>query len=171
MDQSPRIEPGFFIRSFMIVAGLYVFLFVMLLLAMLGIARLGYPEIFELWTTDQANRAKFEQAWEQTPEVFWPTGLCFWLIAAGASLGLFVGLQAAYWAPIAKAGHGVFLAIICIVSFLQISITQESIPKWFSVALLIVVPTCIVLSAKVGDGWFSQAADEEIFPDESTGER
>ncbi len=44
-----------------------------------------------------------------------------------------------------------FLAIICIVSYLQIALTQENVPKALIMALLITTPVFVVYGSRVGE--------------------
>ncbi len=161
MRKSSYVDPAHFLRSFFVITFHYVILYLGMLMGMLLIARLRFPEIFELWTPGtEAEKDRFADTWENNPEVFFPVEMCLWLIGLAVILSLFIGFQVAFWAPFSKAGHGIFLAIICIVTWLQISITTYQIPKWLMMALLIVSPLCIVIASNLGDRWFSKPPDE-----------
>lgn len=159
--KSQYVDPAHFLRSFFVIAVHYVVLFSGLLLGWLFISMVRFPEVFRLLTLSEKDRDELTEVWEKTPEVLFPTELCLWLIGAGILLSLFIGLQTAFWAPFSKAGHGIFLAIVCLVSFLQISITQEGVPKWMMVALLFVCPACIVIASQMGERWFSKPIPED----------
>lgn len=151
MSEIQPVDPAHFLRSFLVVAGFYVLLFLGLLIGMFLIARWGFPDVIQLWLLDEIA---FEQAWEQTPELFFPTGLCTWMIVLAAGLSIFIGMQVAFWAPFSKSGHGIFLAIICICTYLQISMTQPEIPKWMMMGMLVISPTMIVVASRLCEKWF-----------------
>jgi hypothetical protein len=158
MNQNSPVDPGYFLRSFLVVAGFYVALFVLLLLGMLLIARIGYPEVYRLWSLPADSRQPFFDAWERNPEILFPAGLCWSLLGLGIVISFLIGMQVAWWAPFSGAGHGVFLAIICIVTFLQISMTEQQVPKWLMVALLITSPTGIVFGSRWGEQLFGRSS-------------
>lgn len=160
MNQPSRIDPGYFLRSFLVLIGHYVAIFFGLLLGMLLIARIGYPEIFELWNLPRDARQPFHDAWENNPEQLFPPGLCWSLVGVGLLLGLLSGLSVAFWAPFAGSGHGIFLAIVCIVTFLQISMTQPQVPKGLMMGLLLVAPSGVVLGSRYGERWFARFRSE-----------
>ncbi len=164
MDQPSQIDPGYFLRSFFVQIIHYVMVFLGLLLAMLLIARIGYPEIFELWNLPRESRQPFHDAWENNPEQLFPPGMCWSLTGAGLILGFLAGLSVAFWAPFSGAGHGIFLAIICIVTFLQISLTQQQIPRGLMMGLLIVTPTGIVAGSRRGERIFQRGGPEPADP-------
>ncbi len=146
MNETP-VNPNFFIRSFFVVAFHYVLLFLLLLLGMLGIAWLGFPDIFAVWTDKQL----FQDTWDRDPMSLWPASFCWSLVGFNVVLSFLVGVQVAWWAPVPKAAHGIFLAIICIVSYLQIALTQENVPKALIMALLITTPVFVVYGSRVGE--------------------
>ncbi len=150
MQGSP-VDPGIFLRSFLAVAGNYVALFFGLLMAMLLIAWAGFPEIYRLWTIPPAEQRQFLDVWENNPEFLFPPGMCWGLIGAAVLLSFAAGVLVAWLAPFSRAGHGVFLAVICIVTFLQIAITQPALPKWLATGLMIVSPIGIVLGSRWGE--------------------
>jgi hypothetical protein len=150
MPRSP-VDPGVFLRSFLVVAGVYCALFFSLLMAMLGLARLAFPEVYRLWNLPPESREQFRDAWENRGEVFFPAGLCLGLIGAALVLSLVAGLLVARLAPFSRAGHGVFLAILCIVTWLQITLTQPQIPGWLGFGMLLVSPAAIVVAARWGE--------------------
>ncbi len=170
-ESSPFVDPAHFLRSFFVIAVHYVVLFSGLLMSWLFIAMLRFPEVYQLLTPGNENdRDKLQDVLDATPELLFPSELCLWLIGAGVLLSLFVGIQTAFWAPFSKAGHGIFLAMLSLVSFLQLSITQEAMPKWCTVALMLACPACIVVASQLGDRWFSKPASGSESGEEPSGE-
>lgn len=157
MNQSPSVDPSHFLRSFLVVAFHYVVLYAGLLMGMLLIARLRFPKVFQLWALEEIDLDEFRDTWENNPAILFPDELCVWMLVLSIVLSAFIGLQVAFWAPFARAGHGIFLAIICICTYLQISITQPEIPKWMMVGMLILSPTMIVIASSYGDRWFGRS--------------
>ncbi len=162
MNETRYVDPAHFLKSFFVVIFLYVFLFTTLLLSMWGISRIRFPRIFELW----GDQDEFAKVWENQPELLFPTELCLWLIAACALISIFVGLQVAFWAPFSKAGHGVFLSILSIVTFLQMAITEPKFPKWMMMAMLVSSAILIVVASRFGERWFSAPLEPEEVIDE-----
>ena len=160
------VDPAHFLRSFLVIASSYVTLFFGLLTGMILIAYYRFPAIFRLWSLEEKDRDEFWEAWENQPELLFPNEMCFWLIGLSVVLSMLIGLMVAYCAPFSKLGHGIFLAVISICSFLQISMTQPQIPKWMMLAMLVLSPTTIVITANYVDKWFNRnvVADE---PDRS----
>lgn len=166
MNDRTMIDPRYFLFSFIAVVVHYVLLFVGLLLALYLISRVAYPSVFELWNLPPKERQPFHDAWANTPEILFPVGLCWGLIVSGILISVALGISTAWWAPFSKSGHGVFLAVICIVSFLQISITQPQIPKWLMMGLLAGCSAGIVIGSRYGENWFyipdQENDDEEV---------
>lgn len=170
MDQPSRIDPGYFLRSFLVLIVHYVVLFIALLLGMLLIAWIGYPDIYELWNLPRDARQPFHDVWENNPQQLFPAGMCWSLVGAGLLLGLLTGLSVAFWAPFSGAGHGVFLAIVCIVTFLQVSITQSQVPKALMMGLLVAAPCGIVLGSRWGERILTKPEPDEAADSESISE-
>ena len=157
MNETPsHVDPAHFLRSFLVVAFYYVMLFFGLLMGMMFIARLRFPDVFRLWTLSEEDRDEFRQAWESQPELLFPTELCVWLVVLAVILSSLIGFLVAWGAPFSKAGHGIFLAIISICTFLQISMTQPQIPKWMLMAMLVLSPSLIVIASNFGERWLSR---------------
>jgi hypothetical protein len=154
------VDPAHFLRSFLVIAFHYVMLFFGLLMGMMLIARVRFPDVFRLWTLREEDRDEFWQAWESQPELLFPTELCLWLILLAVLLSVMIGFLVARWAPFSGAGHGIFLAIISICTFLQISMTQPQIPKWMVMSMLILSPTMIVVTSQYTDRWLVRRAGE-----------
>ena len=154
MEQPSRIDPGYFLRSFIVLITHYVLIFLGLLLGMLLIAWLAYPDIYDLWNLPREDRQPFYDVWENDPGQLFPIGMCWSLAGLGLLLGLVAGLSVSFWSPFSRAGHGIFLAIVCIVTFLQISMTQPELPKGLMMALLVLAPSGIVLGSRWGERWF-----------------
>ncbi len=161
MNNRTFIDPRYFLFSFIAVVVHYVLLFLGLLFVMILIARVAYPGVFELWNLPPDERQPFHDAWANTPEILFPAGLCWGLIGLGFLLAIVLGISTAWWAPFSKSGHGVFLAVICIVSFLQVSITQPELPKWLMMGLLVACPTGIVIGSRYGENWFYIAEESD----------
>ena len=163
MEQPSRIDPGFFLRSFLVLIIHYVLIFLGLLLGMLMIAWLAWPDIYDLWNLPREDRQPFHDIWENDPGQLFPIGMCWALAGLGLLLGLLSGLSVSFWSPFAGAGHGVFLAIVCIVTFLQISMTQPELPKGLMMALLLLCPSGIVLGSRLGERWmFRRQSIEDV---------
>ena len=143
-----RPDPAFFIRSFVVVALHYVLIFVVLLFSLLAIVWLGFPDAHKLWTSQPET---FRKVWEQTPHLLWPAGMCIALICVNLATSFLIGFQLAWIAPYPKSAHGVFLAVVCVISFLQIGFTQSSVPKWLLPALLLTTPIFIVIGSRMGE--------------------
>lgn len=163
MNQRTFVDPRYFLFSFIAVVVHYVMLFAGLLFGMILIARIAYPNVFELWNLPPDKRQPFHDAWANTPEILFPVGLCWGLIGLGFVVAIATGISTAWWAPFSKSGHGVFLAVICIVTFLQISITQPELPKWLMMGLLAACPAGIVIGSRFGENWFciTDGTDDE----------
>ena len=155
MNESQHVDPAHFLRSFFVIAGHYVILFFGLLMGILLITRIRFPSGFHLCTLPEADQDEFYEAWEKTPELLFPAEFCVWMVVLAVLLSIFIGLQVAFWAPFAKSGHGIFLAIICICTYLQISMTQPQIPKSMMVGMLLLSPLMIVVFSRLGERWFS----------------
>lgn len=153
------VDPAHFLRSFIVVASLYVSLFFGLLSGMIFIAYLKFPDIFRLWSLKEEDRDEFWEAWESQPELLFPTELCLWLLLLAVGLSAAIGFLVAYLAPFSRLGHGIFLAVISICTYLQISMTQPQIPKWMMLAMLVLSPTVIVVVANYVDRWLSARYD------------
>lgn len=160
-DALSHVDPAHFLRSFLVVAFHYVALFFGLLMGMMLIAWLGFPEVFQLWALQGKELEDFQHAWDSKPELLFPTGLCIWMVVLSTVLSILIGATTAYWAPFSRGGHGIFLAIISICTYLQISMTQPQIPKWMMLAMLILSPTMIVLTSNFVDRWMARRAYDE----------
>ena len=139
-------QSQFFLSSFLVIAFHYVLLFVSLVTGIGVISYLGFPEIYQLYAGDAAE---FKQVWEKTPEKLWPAGFCIGIGIWGAVSSWLVGFQVGWFAPAAKLGHGVFLGLLCLISFLQLAITQRGIPVGLLLTMLIVYPLLIYAGASV----------------------
>jgi hypothetical protein len=161
MNQRAMVDPRFFLFSFIAIVVHYAALFAGLLFAMILIARVAYPRVFELWNLPREQRQPFYDAWQNSPQILFPPGLCWGLIGAGFLMALMLGISTAWWAPFSKAGHGLFLAMVCIVSFLQIAMTEPQIPKWLMMGLLVFCSLGIVVGSRYGERWFFVAGDQD----------
>lgn len=109
MNETPsHVDPAHFLRSFLVVAFYYVMLFFGLLMGMMLIARLRFPDVFRLWTLSEEDRDEFRQAWESQPELLFPTELCVWLVVLAVILSSLIGFLVAWGAPFPKRGMAYF---------------------------------------------------------------
>ena len=134
------------------------------------VSYLGFPEIHELYTAK--DPAKLLEVLENSPEKLWPIGFCVALGAWGAVSSLLVGFQIAWFAPAAKMGHGIFLSLLCLISFLQVALKPAGVPVAFLLCLMVCYPLLIYAGANVGTRWApSPNPDDDMTnPMESTDE-
>ena len=158
MEDQPAIS-RFFFRSFITIAGNYVLLLTLLFFAFVGVTWLFFDDVFQKWTL--ADPDAFMDIWNNRPHELWPPALCWAIIGVNILLCIWIGFQTAWMIPFGRIAHGLFLSILCFASFLQISLTQPTIPKWFSVMLLLTTPSAIVGGAKLFTIWHSKRRPPE----------
>ena len=175
MNSSQHVDPAHFLKSFFVVALHYLILLFSAIMSIPLVAKLGYPDVFRLWSLPENQRHEFWDIWENSPETLFPFGLCVGILIAVTLFSLFIGLQVAFWAPFSKGGHGIFLAILMIVTYLQVSITTPQVPKALAMGLLVFSSGAVVLASQLGERWFSRrdgarhdADPEATEQDEST---
>jgi hypothetical protein len=159
MNQTSPVQPGLLVRSFLVVALHWMAIIFGLLMSMLLIAWLAFPEIYRLWTLSEDQSQPFYNTWENNPELLFPAGMCWGLIGANAFLSFVAGLSTGWFAPFAPARHGVFMAILLIVTFLQMALSQPELPKWMMAGFLLVSPTSVVAGSRIASRWRDRRED------------
>ncbi|NIO42573.1 MAG: hypothetical protein GTO41_21975, partial [Burkholderiales bacterium] len=143
----PPFDSARLINSFLIVVANYVLLVLGTLVIMLLISAICFPEVFAIWTADPNDPENLRHVWDREPARLWPPMLCVSTLVSAVVLSIAAGWSTTWMAPFSKFAHGIFLAMISLVTFLQIAIshnTRDAIPHWFLIGLLVLVPCGVI---------------------------
>lgn len=145
-DESQRLPPGVLLRSFLIVGGGYCLSLLFFLASMIAIAAALFPGSYELLMNEEQRASLGEEAVLQilTPGYFWV------LWAANVLFNLGLGYAAARIAPFARFPHGLFIALVVLISFLQQSMVQPTDAKWMYVLMMGGFSIAILIGARWG---------------------
>lgn len=135
-------------RSFLTVASGYMATWVAFFVILLGVGFLFFPPFVEFWKLD-SDAQKAMMAVKPTDAI--PPAMFAVLVVLNAVACLGIGWLVARSAPFAPFSHGVFLAVLVFVMYLQIVIGDPAPKKWMDVIYMGVLPVAILQGAKWGD--------------------
>lgn len=147
-EQAPSFtsSPGHMVLSFVIVAGSYVLLGIVLVMIYFGLLNIFEPEAARLF--QETPPEEFEKIVVADPEKIWPANVCIALVPAAAIVSFGFGYCVAWAARFGKFGHGAILAVLCFISLLQFGLSNTLAPKWIFMVMMILVPLTILLGSQ-----------------------
>lgn len=154
------VDSRHFLFSFLDIAAHYVAFFLGLLLVLYLSLNAGWPEQLQLWTLPEDRRDEFMDAWKNEPERLFPAALNATVVAGGLVLAGCLGFSVARFAPFSPAGHGTFLAVLCVLTFLQIAFSQPQLPKLLVIPLTIASAAGIVSGSRLADRRMVRASED-----------
>ena len=155
-NSSAPIAP--FFRSFRVVAGGYALSLVGLFGTGLLLLATVYPESFAICTSPDIE--VFKSALENDPRKILPLQFMFIMLAVNALVCFVVGYLVARLAPFKKFVHGVFVAVILFVGFLQWTIgMREDTLQQILMLFMITAPVCVLFGVKFCLG---RAEEDEV---------
>jgi hypothetical protein len=141
------IPPGLMFRSFLTVASGYVLSQILFSAFAVLLGILFFPEFNDWLQLDQIAQKRMM---EENPGDAIPTAMFLSLVVLNAIACWGVGWLVARTAPFARFQHGVFLAVLLFIMFLQIVIADSPAKKRMDVVYMGVLPIAVVLGAKSG---------------------
>ncbi len=154
------VDSRHFLFSFLDIAAHYIAYFLGLLLVLLLAMKVGWPEQLELWTLPEDRRDDFMDIWKNEPERLFPAALNATLVAGGLVLAGCLGFTVATFAPFSPAGHGTFLAVLCVLTLLQIAFSQPQLPRLLVVPLIVACGIGIVCGSRLADRRMARNSDD-----------
>lgn len=156
MKPSP-FEPLMLFRSFLTVAsGFMASLFCYVLIAPL-LGYLFFPEFLEVFQLEEAELKK-QMAENLSAVIPWKMfvahAICSFVVL------FFIGWLSAAWAPFLHLQHGLFIAILVGVWFMQTLINDPPSKKVMDMILMITQPVAILLGAQRASRSIAEAANE-----------
>ncbi len=149
---SHRIPPNLLFVSFLIVSGAYVLSMTLLLVNYYSVAAAFFPETAKHIQTKQSAEMLLAD-----PELVFPSAM-FWIVLAVQAISCFViGWLVTRLAPLAKFNHAIFVAVILLVTFMQMAIGAPSEMQWKFMLLMAACPICTLLGAQ----WHGQSPLEK----------
>jgi len=143
-----QIPPSTMLRSFLTVASAYVAIWVAFFVILLGVGFSFFPPFVEFWQLDsEAQKAMMAI----NPADAIPHSMFAVLVVLNAAACVGIGFLVARSAPSAPFRHGIFLAVLVFVMYLQIVIADPAPKKWMDVIYMGVLPVAILQGAKWGD--------------------
>ncbi len=149
-DQSNEQEmhslpPGLLLRSFMLVAGGYVFSLLAFLLSFSVLTQFVFPEVGSLWTDQET----LNDLMSESPEKVFTRPIYWSLVTFNALVCFGLGWAMVRLAPFGKFPHAVFLTILILVSYLQQSLGQPEAAKKLFTLMMIVFPIAVMAGAQL----------------------
>lgn len=154
MSEHP-IPPGLMLRSFMTVGSAYIlvmFVSFILIAYLLGVG--FFPEFIRFLELESADQ---QTMMEVEPTAAIPVAMVFALLALNSLVCCGVGWLVSRTAPFSPFTHGVFVAILIFVNYLQIVIADPAAKKWMDALYMVAFPLAILWGAKWGAGGISAA--------------
>jgi hypothetical protein len=140
-----QIPPGAMLRSFLTVASGYVTTWVVFFIIMFGLGFLFFPPFVEFSKLDaEAQKAMLAL----NPSDAIPHTMFAAMVVLNAVACLGIGWLVARTAPFAPFSHGIFLAVLVFIMYLQIVIADPAPKKWMDVIYMGVLPVSILQGAK-----------------------
>ncbi len=140
------IPPGLLFRSFLTVASGYVLIQILFFATIYLLGLLFFPEFIEFFNLDPAAQKELMAANPQAAiplAMFWATVAISFIACAG------VGWLVVKTAPFANFAHGIFLAVLLFVMFLQIVISDPQAKKWMDIIYMGALPIGVLTGARL----------------------
>ncbi len=163
MLNPPPIDPLLLFRSFLtVVSGFVLSQFAYLLIG-LALGYLFFPEFIAFFQLDAAEQKR--QLAENLGAVLpWSLFLAHLFVSSIALY--FVGWLTASWSPFAAFQHGLFVAILIFVWFLQLMIADPPSKKLMDFIFMVTLPAAILFGASRASAILAAAAEEPDLPHE-----
>ncbi|MEM9411895.1 MAG: hypothetical protein AAGA30_12320 [Planctomycetota bacterium] len=150
-DSLSGLPPGFFLKSFMIIAGAYIANAMLLVIGLVVIAKLFFPESFELL---QLEQEAFKQVVTSDPQKVFPPEFLWSLLCFACGVSFLLGFIVSKVAPIGKFTHAIFFAAILFAQYLQMAIGASESIQTMLILFMGLTPIAALLGASqaVGSG-------------------
>jgi len=146
MQETGQFTQRLLFKSFLVLVFGFILTFVLaaVLIGLIGLVM--FPETINLIGEDPEV---FDAAVRANPGGVMPPAFCWTSLAVFAVVGFGSGYVVAWLAPFARFGHGVFLAVMLFVTFLQVLVSGgEFSPMWLKIALNGFTPIAALFGAK-----------------------
>ena len=154
----PSIPPGLMFRSFLTVASGYVLSQMLFWSIAVVLGMTFFPEFSDWLQLDQTAQKRMM---EENPHEAIPTAMFLSLVVLNAIACWGVGWLVAKTAPFARFQHGIFLAVLLFIMFLQIVIADSPAKKRMDAVYMGVLPIAVVLGAKSGCAKLGEPSSED----------
>lgn len=142
-----HIAPHLLFRSFLIVAGSYLFsIFFMALLTGL-VAMFFFPATFEF-----VKSGPTIEQFQNNPDLALPNNLFLIMLAGHSLFCVGLGWLVTRFSPYAKIGHAIFLAVVMFVGFLQEAVAYSGELQRMKLIMMCVFPIAVLIGAKLEGG-------------------
>ncbi len=138
-------------RSFLTVASSYVLTQILFFGSAYFLGSLFFPQFMDFFHLDEAAQLKMMA---ENPQAAIPIPMFWWMVVLNSIACVAVGWLAAKTAPFGKFQHGIFLAVLLFVMFLQVVVADPLAKKWMDLVYLAVLPVSVLVGAKRGSGGF-----------------
>lgn len=143
-EDQPRTTNALF-RSFLLVAGAYIFNLVCLCLIAVGLASTMFPKTMLVFGEPE----KFNAAFQADPTSIFPRELIWILLGASVFISFGLGYLVARLAPISKFPHAIFFAMILFGQYLQLAIGAIPTLQTPLILFMATSPVAALLGANV----------------------
>lgn len=144
MTEFQRIPPGQMVRSFLLIAGAVIAIYLALVLSAAAFARGFWPDAWTWLTTPELNQERFraEAASRIAPGLFWSSAAVATAVAAVA------GWSVARLAAFAGTAHAVFLAVAEFILMVQTVTNAPGEVRWMPLTLMATLPMAVLAGAR-----------------------
>ncbi len=151
------MPPGMLFRSFLLVAGVYVLVIIVLILAATLLVYGFFPETYD--AVVNLDPEEFKQLLDNNAEKVFPPEFYWPLVVINAAVCFAGGYLIAWKASFAKFPHAVFLGIILFVGYLQQAIGSPSDIQLMFVLFMGSSPVAVLFGASQYLGGRSTESD------------
>jgi ABC-type transport system involved in cytochrome c biogenesis permease subunit len=142
---SQPIEPGLLLRSFLTVGSAYVLIGICFFVILTSLGLLFYPQYVAFIELEpEAQQALMAR---NPQEAIPPSMFCI-MVVLNFLCCIGVGWIVGKTAPFSHFAHGIFLAVLVFVMFLQIVIADPQAKKWMDIVYMGVLPIGVLIGAK-----------------------
>jgi hypothetical protein len=139
------IPPGLLLRSFLTVASGYVLVWILFISIAYVLGLLFFPEFIQFFNLDVEEQGELMAT---RPQDAIPIAMFWSMVALNFMACLGVGWLVAKTAPFSPFAHGIFLAVLLFVMFLQIVVGDPPAKKWMDIIYMGALPIGVLLGAK-----------------------
>jgi hypothetical protein len=150
-------SPGLMFRSFLTVGSGYVLTQIFFFTFAYLLGRLFFSEYIEFL---QLGSEAQQKMMAENPQAAIPVPMFWAMVGLNAVACWGIGWLTAKTAPFARFQHGVFLAVLLFVMFLQIVVADSEAKKWMDLIYMGVLPITILIGANSASR--ESDADDEI---------
>ncbi len=144
-DSGSAMAPGRMVYSFMVVGSAFCLFVTFLALLYVVLLLLIQPAGFDEWAK---HPDEFNKTIQNSPELIWPDSMSVLLVPIVTLAALGLGYLVALFSQFSQTGHAGILALVCFVTLLQYSISNNVAPRWVFFSLMVTVPIAILIGCQ-----------------------